>query len=76
MMFIAKAIYDNEAETADELSFDREDILYVLEMDFNGMEGWWLCSFRGKTGIAPANRLLVIHVSSYARIHSLLHSLF
>lgn len=63
-MLIARAIYDNEAETTDELSFDREDILAVLELDYNGMEGWWLCSLRGKTGIAPANRLLVVHVSS------------
>lgn len=59
-MLIARAIFDNDAETNDELSFERDDILAVLEKDHGGLEGWWLCSMRGKTGVVPANRLQVI----------------
>lgn len=54
---LAKAVYDNPAETPDELAFRRGDVLAVIEQDTGGLEGWWLCSFRGKQGIAPGNRL-------------------
>ena len=53
----AKAIYDNVAETEDELEFHRGDIILVIEQNTSGLEGWWLCSLNGKVGIAPANRL-------------------
>jgi hypothetical protein len=56
-MFLAKAIYDNASETPDELAFRRGDVLTVIEQDPNDLQGWWLCSIRGKRGIVPANRL-------------------
>ena len=60
----ARALYDNYSDTSDELSFLRDDILEIIEKDYDGMEGWWLCGLKGKTGIAPANRLMIITVSS------------
>ncbi|XP_035826996.1 breast cancer anti-estrogen resistance protein 1 [Aplysia californica] len=59
-MFLAKALYDNIAETPDELAFRRGDVLTVLEQEPGGLEGWWLCSVRGKHGIAPGNRLKIL----------------
>ncbi|XP_059148859.1 breast cancer anti-estrogen resistance protein 1-like isoform X2 [Physella acuta] len=59
-MFLAKALYDNIAETPDELAFRRGDVLTVVEQDTSGLEGWWLCSLRGKHGIAPGNRLKIL----------------
>lgn len=44
----AKAIYDNIAESPDELAFKRGDLLTVIEQDTDGLEGWWLCSLRGR----------------------------
>ena len=60
-MMLAKAVYTNDAEAADELSFKQGEILHVIEKDPNGLEGWWLCQLRGKTGIAPGNRLKEIN---------------
>ncbi|GAB1602093.1 breast cancer anti-estrogen resistance protein 1-like [Argonauta hians] len=57
---LAKAIYDNLAESANELAFRRGDVLAVIEQDTDGMLGWWRCTFRGKTGIAPGNRLKIL----------------
>lgn len=54
---LAKALYDNVAEAPDELAFRKGDVLVVLEQNTNGLEGWWLCSLRGRQGIAPGNRL-------------------
>ncbi|RUS80601.1 hypothetical protein EGW08_011656 [Elysia chlorotica] len=59
-MFLAKALFDNIAETPDELAFRRGDVLTVVEQDASGLEGWWLCSLRGKHGIAPGNRLKIL----------------
>ncbi|KAK0041108.1 enhancer of filamentation 1, partial [Biomphalaria pfeifferi] len=59
-LFLAKALYDNIAETPDELAFRRGDVLTVLEQDTKGLEGWWLCSLRNKHGIAPGNRLKIV----------------
>lgn len=44
----AKAIYDNIAECPDELAFKRGDLLTVIEQDTDGLEGWWLCTLRGR----------------------------
>lgn len=44
----AKAIYDNIAESPDELAFKRGDILAVIEQDTDGLDGWWLCTLRGR----------------------------
>ncbi|XP_050421811.1 enhancer of filamentation 1 isoform X2 [Adelges cooleyi] len=57
---IARAMYDNIAETPDELAFKKDDILTVLEQNTAGLEGWWLCSLRGRQGICPGNRLRLI----------------
>ena len=54
---LARAQYDNIAETPDELAFKKGDIITIVEQDTGGLEGWWLCSLRGKQGIAPGNRL-------------------
>lgn len=35
----AIALYDNEAESDDELTFKKNDLLQVLECDYMGMEG-------------------------------------
>lgn len=59
----AKAIYDNIAETTDELAFKRGDILTVIERDTDGYEGWWLCTLRERQGICPGNRLRIISSS-------------
>uniref|UniRef100_F6XQT6 Cas scaffolding protein family member 4 n=1 Tax=Monodelphis domestica TaxID=13616 RepID=F6XQT6_MONDO len=54
---LAKALYDNNAECADELAFRRGDILTILEKNVPESEGWWKCSLHGRQGLAPANRL-------------------
>ena len=59
-MVLAKALYDNIAETPEEIAFSRGDILTVVERDTRGLEGWWLCTLRDRTGIAPGNRLRVL----------------
>uniref|UniRef100_A0A8C4S2F2 Breast cancer anti-estrogen resistance protein 1 n=1 Tax=Erpetoichthys calabaricus TaxID=27687 RepID=A0A8C4S2F2_ERPCA len=57
---LAKALYDNVAESPDELSFRKGDIMTVLERDTQGLDGWWLCSLHGRQGIVPGNRLKII----------------
>ncbi|XP_064640246.1 enhancer of filamentation 1-like isoform X2 [Lineus longissimus] len=57
---LAKALYDNLAETQEEISFKKGDIVTVIERDTNGLEGWWLCSLKGRKGIAPGNRLKIL----------------
>lgn len=59
-MFLAKALYDNIAESPDELAFRRGDVLTVMEQNTSGLDGWWLCSLRGRQGIAPGNRLKIL----------------
>ncbi|KAL1265841.1 hypothetical protein QQF64_003868 [Cirrhinus molitorella] len=53
----ARALYDNTAETEDELAFRKGDIIMVLEKNVAGSIGWWKCSLHGRQGLAPANRL-------------------
>ncbi|KAL0181066.1 hypothetical protein M9458_023472, partial [Cirrhinus mrigala] len=53
----ARALYDNTAETEDELGFCKGDIVIVLEKNVAGSIGWWKCSLHGRQGLAPANRL-------------------
>ncbi|KAL1400374.1 hypothetical protein pipiens_002078 [Culex pipiens pipiens] len=45
---LAKAIYDNIAESTDELAFRKGDILTVIETDTSDLKGWWLCQLRGR----------------------------
>ncbi|XP_058057978.1 breast cancer anti-estrogen resistance protein 1 isoform X1 [Anopheles bellator] len=57
---LAKATYDNIAESTDELAFRKGEILTVIETDTNGLKGWWLCQLRGRQGICPGNRLKIV----------------
>ncbi|XP_016982258.1 breast cancer anti-estrogen resistance protein 1 isoform X2 [Drosophila rhopaloa] len=57
----AKAIYDNYADTPDELAFKKGDILTVIEQDTEGIQGWWLCTLRNRQGLCPGNRLRVLN---------------
>ncbi|CAG9832804.1 unnamed protein product [Diabrotica balteata] len=45
---LARALYDNVPDTPDELQFRKGDTLVVLEQNTANIEGWWLCSLRGK----------------------------
>ncbi|XP_060792122.1 embryonal Fyn-associated substrate [Neoarius graeffei] len=64
---LAKALYDNAAESPEELAFRKGDILMVLEQEQDGGPGWWLCSLHGRQGIAPANRLRLLQTAPDAR---------
>uniref|UniRef100_A0A3B4ZCB0 Breast cancer anti-estrogen resistance protein 1 n=1 Tax=Stegastes partitus TaxID=144197 RepID=A0A3B4ZCB0_9TELE len=66
---LAKALYDNVAESPDELSFRKGDIMTVLERDTQGLDGWWLCSLHGRQGIVPGNRLKIL-VGMYDSKHT------
>ncbi|KAM5157220.1 enhancer of filamentation 1 [Mantella aurantiaca] len=69
---MARALYDNVPECAEELSFRKGDILTVIEQNTGGLEGWWLCSLHGRQGIAPGNRLkLLIGPVSEASRHDI-----
>ncbi|XP_064420236.1 cas scaffolding protein family member 4 [Latimeria chalumnae] len=67
---LAKALYDNKAECADELGFRKGDILTVIEQNVVGSEGWWKCSLYGRQGLAPANRLQVLAPYQIAAVAS------
>ncbi|XP_046807152.1 breast cancer anti-estrogen resistance protein 1 isoform X2 [Lucilia cuprina] len=57
----AKALYDNIADSPDELAFRKGDILAVIEQDTDGLVGWWLCTLRGRQGLCPGNRLRILN---------------
>lgn len=60
---LAKALFDNTAESPEELAFRKGDILMVIEQEQSGGPGWWLCSLHGRQGIAPANRLRLLQTA-------------
>ncbi|KAK5893434.1 hypothetical protein CgunFtcFv8_006306 [Champsocephalus gunnari] len=60
---LAKALFDNAAESPEELAFRKGDILMVLEQEQGGGPGWWLCSLHGRQGIVPANRLRLLQTA-------------
>ncbi|XP_051553647.1 embryonal Fyn-associated substrate [Myxocyprinus asiaticus] len=60
---LAKALFDNAAESPEELAFRKGDILMVLDQEQEGGPGWWLCSLHGRQGIAPANRLRLLQTN-------------
>uniref|UniRef100_H0WAV5 Embryonal Fyn-associated substrate n=2 Tax=Cavia porcellus TaxID=10141 RepID=H0WAV5_CAVPO len=58
---LARALYDNTAESPQELSFRRGDVLRVLQEEgAGGLDGWCLCSLHGQQGIVPANRVKLL----------------
>ncbi|XP_037690498.1 embryonal Fyn-associated substrate isoform X2 [Choloepus didactylus] len=58
---LARALYDNTAESPQELSFRRGDVLRVLQREgAGGLDGWCLCSLHGQQGIVPANRVKIL----------------
>ncbi|SPP84791.1 breast cancer anti-estrogen resistance protein 1 isoform X2 [Drosophila guanche] len=57
----AKAIYDNYADSPDELPFKKGDILTVIEQDTEGIQGWWLCALKNRQGLCPGNRLRILN---------------
>jgi Variant SH3 domain len=62
---MAIALYDNEADADDELSFTRGQSLRVLSDECDGLDGWWKCSTldRGmgcRIGLVPANRVRLV----------------
>ncbi|KAI5093494.1 cas scaffolding protein family member 4 [Silurus meridionalis] len=59
----AKALYDNTAESPDELAFHKGDVVVVIEQTVEGSVGWWKCSLHGREGLAPANRLRLLSPS-------------
>ncbi|KAM9444163.1 cas scaffolding protein family member 4 [Clarias gariepinus] len=59
----AKALYDNTAETPDELAFHKGDVVVVIQKTVEGSLGWWKCSLHGREGLAPANRLRLLSPS-------------
>ncbi|KAM4612230.1 embryonal Fyn-associated substrate [Polymixia lowei] len=61
---LAKALFDNTAESPEELAFRKGDILMVVEQEQSGGPGWWLCSLHGRQGIAPANRLRLLQTAA------------
>uniref|UniRef100_A0A7N5K4W8 Enhancer of filamentation 1 n=1 Tax=Ailuropoda melanoleuca TaxID=9646 RepID=A0A7N5K4W8_AILME len=60
MNLMARALYDNVPECAEELAFRKGDILTVIEQNTGGLEGWWLCSLHGRQGIVPGNRVKLL----------------
>ncbi|XP_047437897.1 cas scaffolding protein family member 4 [Mugil cephalus] len=67
---LAKALYDNTAESADELAFRKGDIVTVMNQNVAGTSGWWMCSLYGRQGLAPANRLKLLTHTGSAEEHS------
>ena len=53
----AKALYDNIADTPDELNFNAGDVLEIIAKDYDDNEGWWKCSLGTLEGLVPANFL-------------------
>lgn len=61
--FYAKALFDNVAESLDELEFRKGDIVMVMDKNMEESVGWWKCSLHGREGLAPANRLKLLSLA-------------
>ncbi|ESO08046.1 hypothetical protein HELRODRAFT_147237, partial [Helobdella robusta] len=57
---LAVAIYNNQSESEEELQFKKGDVLAVLDINFNGLNGWWLCRRGEEIGLVPGNRVELI----------------
>lgn len=45
---MAYALFDNVPDSSDELAFSKGDLLTILEQNVANIEGWWLCSLKGR----------------------------
>ena len=63
MKTFAISLYDNDAESEDELTFRKNDLIQVLNVNYMGMDGWWLCKLikTNQVGLAAGNRLKIIN---------------
>ncbi|CAF1329366.1 unnamed protein product [Adineta steineri] len=52
-----RALYDFEARSADELTFQADNELFLID---NSDETWWKAELDGKTGVVPSNYVEVI----------------
>lgn len=50
----AKALYDYDAQTEDELSFPEGAIIHILSKDNQEDDGFWEGEFNGSVGVFPA----------------------
>jgi myosin-1 len=50
-------MWDNEAESSDELSFWENDIIRILSQD---PSGWWKGEANGRIGFFPGNRVSLL----------------
>lgn len=57
----AVALYDNEGEDQDELSFKCNDTLTIIKEEWQA--GWHLCQLGEKRGLAPANYLQLVRLA-------------
>jgi growth factor receptor-binding protein 2 len=56
-----KAIYDFKATSEDELSFNKDDILNIINSDkMNEMNGWWEAEKNGVTGLVPSQYFIAV----------------
>ena len=76
MKTFAIALYENDAESEDELNFKKNDLLQILQYDYLGMEGWWLCKLvkTNLIGLAAGNRLKIVNDEKIlSRVNSMLN---
>ena len=67
LVCLAKAIYDYEACSDEELSFPEGAIINVITKDDNGVDdGWWKGELNGKIGVFPG--LVVEELGSKPKI--------
>eukprot|EP01119_Soliformovum_irregulare_P015513 TRINITY_DN436_c0_g2_i1.p1 TRINITY_DN436_c0_g2~~TRINITY_DN436_c0_g2_i1.p1 ORF type:complete len:450 (+),score=140.24 TRINITY_DN436_c0_g2_i1:79-1428(+) len=54
-LFLVRTLFQFEAQTEKDLSFQPGDIIRVLKTDSKDGKGWWQGELRGKMGIFPSN---------------------
>jgi len=54
------ALFDNVADTPDELAFRNGDVMQIVEQDIPASPGWMLCILRGRQGLCPKNRVRIL----------------
>lgn len=51
-----QALWDCAADEADELTFQRGDLIYIISKEYN-IHGWWVGELNGSVGIVPKDFL-------------------